>query len=52
MVLTVRSADAGPMAIALIAAAQQSPTFAARVTDAAENVLRVKVRAGLLTCRP
>jgi beta-N-acetylhexosaminidase len=52
LVLTVRPADAGPMVVALTAAAQQSPAFAARVTDAAENVLRAKVRAGLLTCRP
>jgi hypothetical protein len=40
------------MVVALTAAAQQSPAFAARVTDAAENVLRAKVRAGLLTCSP
>ncbi len=52
LVLTVRPTDAGPMVVALTAAAQQSPAFAARVTDAAENVLRAKVRAGLLTCSP
>jgi beta-N-acetylhexosaminidase len=52
LVLTVRPADAGPMVVALTAAAQQSPAFAARVTDAAETVLRAKVRAGLLTCSP
>jgi beta-N-acetylhexosaminidase len=52
LVLTVRPADAGPMADALVAAARQYPSFAARVTDAAENVVRAKVNAGLLTCSP
>jgi beta-N-acetylhexosaminidase len=51
MVLTVRPADAGPMTGALLAAAQRSPAFAARVTDAATHVIRGKARAGLLTCR-
>jgi beta-N-acetylhexosaminidase len=52
LVLTVRSADAGPMAGALTTEARESLAFAARVADAAANVLRAKVRAGLLTCRP
>lgn len=50
LVLTVRAADAGSMAGALLAAAQQSQAFAARVADAAEHVVRAKARAGLLTC--
>ena len=50
VVLSVRSADAGPMAGALVAAARASAAFAARVADAAAHVLRSKVRAGLLTC--
>jgi beta-N-acetylhexosaminidase len=51
VVLSVRSADAGPMATALVAAARGSAAFAARVADAAAHVLRSKYRAGLLTCR-
>jgi beta-N-acetylhexosaminidase len=51
LVLTVRPADAGPMANALLAAAQQSQSFAARVADAAEHVVRSKARVGLLACR-
>jgi beta-N-acetylhexosaminidase len=50
LVLTVRSSDAGAMAAALLAAAQQAPGFAARVTDAAEHVVRSKARAGMLRC--
>src|SRR5262249_15058261 len=50
LVLTVRPGDAGTMAGALLTAAQQSPAFAERVTDAAEHVIRSKARAGLLTC--
>jgi beta-N-acetylhexosaminidase len=52
LALTVRSADAGPMAAALLAAARQSPSFTARITDAATRVVRAKLRAGLLTCSP
>lgn len=52
LVLTVRPADAGPMAGALVAAAKASPAFAARVAAAAGNVVRAKVDAGLLTCSP
>jgi len=50
LVLTIRSSDAGPMSAALLAAAQKSPAFTDRVTDAATHVLQAKVRAGLLTC--
>jgi beta-N-acetylhexosaminidase len=50
LVLTIRPADAGPMATALVAAAQQSPAVLARVADAATHVLRAKARAGLLPC--
>ncbi len=52
LVLTVRSTDAQVMADALLAAAQGSPAFQARVTDAATHVLRSKYRAGLLACPP
>jgi beta-N-acetylhexosaminidase len=50
LVLTIRESDAGPMAAALVAAAQRSPVFAARVTDAARHVVAAKVRAGLVRC--
>jgi beta-N-acetylhexosaminidase len=50
IVLTVRADDAGPMIGALVSAAKASPTFAARVTDAAQHVVTSKYRAGLLTC--
>jgi beta-N-acetylhexosaminidase len=50
LVLTVRPQDASPMSAALTAAAQRSPAFAARVTDAVRHVLRAKYRAGLLSC--
>lgn len=50
IVLTVRSADAGPMSSALVAAAKADPTFAARVSDAAGHVLAAKERAGLVKC--
>lgn len=49
-VLTIRPADAAPMAAALLARAQRDPAFAARVTDAATHVLQAKKRAGLLRC--
>ena len=52
MVLTVRAADAGPMTRALSAAALASSAFAARVGDAARDVLSSKYRAGLLDCAP
>ena len=51
LALTVRPTDAQAMTGALLAAAQASPAFTARVTDAATHVLRSKSRAGLLTCR-
>jgi beta-N-acetylhexosaminidase len=50
LALTVRQSDAGPMVSALLTAARQSAPFAARVTDAAEHVVRSKVRAGMLAC--
>lgn len=50
LALTVRPADAGPMVTALLAAARQSAAFAARVTDAAQHVVRGKLRAGLVSC--
>jgi beta-N-acetylhexosaminidase len=50
LVLTIRPEDAAPMSASLIAAAESSPAFAARLTDAARQVLRTKERAGLLKC--
>jgi beta-N-acetylhexosaminidase len=50
LALTIRPADAAVMSSALLSAAQASPAFAARVTDAATHVLRSKQRAGLLKC--
>jgi beta-N-acetylhexosaminidase len=50
MVLTIRPQDAGPMAEALVAEARRSPSFDARLTDAARHVLTAKDRAGLLPC--
>ena len=50
LVLTIRPDDAAPMSGALLAAANRSPAFTNRVTDAATQVLRAKARAGLLTC--
>jgi beta-N-acetylhexosaminidase len=50
LVLTVRPQDAAPMTNALLAAANDSPAFAARVTDAARHVVRAKYRAGLMRC--
>jgi beta-N-acetylhexosaminidase len=51
LVLSVKASDAGPMSAALLAAAQASPAFDARITEAARQVIRSKYRAGLLTCR-
>ena len=50
LVLTIRPADAAPMAGALIDRATNDATFRTRLTDAARHVLRTKQRAGLLTC--
>lgn len=50
VVLTVRSSDAGPMAAALIAAAQKATQFEAKVTSAARRVVGTKVRAGMFSC--
>jgi beta-N-acetylhexosaminidase len=49
-VLTIRPQDAVPMRASLIAAANKSATFAARLTEAARHVLQAKDRAGLLEC--
>jgi beta-N-acetylhexosaminidase len=50
VVLTVRTADAAPMAQALVDRATADPAFAGRVTGSAERVLALKERFGLLTC--
>jgi beta-N-acetylhexosaminidase len=50
LVLTIRPEDGGPMADAVVAEAQQSPAFAARVADAAGHVIRAKYRLGVLRC--
>lgn len=50
LVLTVRPADAGPMAAALAAEAGRSPAFAQRLAEAATAVLVSKERLGLLDC--
>jgi beta-N-acetylhexosaminidase len=50
VVLTVRTADAAPMAQALVDRAGADPAFAARVTESAGRVLALKERFGLLTC--
>lgn len=50
MVLTVQSADAGPMSAALEAKALSSSEFRGKVTAAAGRVLASKFRAGLLKC--
>jgi beta-N-acetylhexosaminidase len=50
LVLTIRPEDAAPMTGALVAEAQRSPAFAARVADAAGHVIRAKYTAGLLRC--
>jgi beta-N-acetylhexosaminidase len=52
LVLTIRPEDAAPMADALVAEAQKSPAFAARMADAAGHVIAAKYRAGLLRCAP
>jgi len=50
VVLTVRAADAAPMAQALVDAATADPVVATRVTASAGRVLALKERFGLLTC--
>jgi len=50
VVLTVRTADAGTLASALIAEAKKSPAFAARVADAAGHVVAGKIHTGLVSC--
>ena len=50
VVLTVRTADAAPMAQALADRAAADPVFAARVDESALRVLALKERFGLLPC--
>lgn len=50
VVLTVRTADAGTLAAALLARARTDPSFRARVGDAALHVLAAKARLGLIPC--
>jgi beta-N-acetylhexosaminidase len=50
LVLSIVPEDAARMSAALIAEAQSSPAFAARVQDAAAHILRTKEKAGLLHC--
>lgn len=50
LALSIRPEDARPMSEALIAQARKDPAFAARVTDAAEHVLRAKVKARQIPC--
>jgi beta-N-acetylhexosaminidase len=50
--LTTQYSKAPSMIAALLAAAQRSASFAARVTDAARHVIRTKYAAGLLPCSP
>jgi beta-N-acetylhexosaminidase len=50
LVLSVRTSDAKPMRTALVEKARASDTFTAQLDDAALRVLRLKERAGLLTC--
>ncbi|WP_306205036.1 glycoside hydrolase family 3 N-terminal domain-containing protein [Actinoplanes sp. RD1] len=50
LALTIRPEDAKPMAEALTERAGKDEDFALRLKDAASHVLRVKDRAGLLSC--
>jgi beta-N-acetylhexosaminidase len=50
--LTVSASAAGPMFDGLLAAANNSSSFAARLTAAATRVVRAKYGAGLLSCSP
>ena len=50
VVLTVRPADAQPMAAALAERARTDPAFAERVGESAGRVLALKERFGLLAC--
>jgi beta-N-acetylhexosaminidase len=50
LVLTVRPQDAAPMTNALLSAAEDSPAFAGRVSDAVRHVVQAKYRAGLMRC--
>jgi len=50
VVLTVRPADAAPMARALVERATTDPAFAERVRESAGRVLALKERFGLLRC--
>ena len=50
LTLSIRPEDAAPMAAALTEKAQADPGFYARITDAAERVVRAKIRAGVVAC--
>jgi beta-N-acetylhexosaminidase len=50
MVLTIRAADAAPMASALLARADKDTAFRTRLTDAVRHVLTAKQKAGILRC--
>ncbi|WP_239162671.1 glycoside hydrolase family 3 N-terminal domain-containing protein [Paractinoplanes rishiriensis] len=50
LVLTIRPADAATMTRALTERAEDDPAFDKRLTEATQNVLRTKERAGLLRC--
>ncbi len=50
VVLTVNTSDAGPMVAAIVAQAKASSAFAGQVRAAAQQVLRTKSHAGLLSC--
>lgn len=50
LVLSVRTADAGPLSNALTARAQSDPVFARRVDSAAIRVVQSKIDAGLASC--
>lgn len=52
LALSVQQNKAVTMIDGLVAAAQASPAFAARLADAATEVLRTKYAAGLLPCSP
>jgi beta-N-acetylhexosaminidase len=52
LVLTVQASKAPAMIDGLVAAAQSSSSFTAKVTAAVQVVLRTKYAAGLLACSP
>ena len=50
LVLSVRTADAGPLSRAVVARAQVDAGFRTKVNAAASRVLRSKIDAGLVAC--